>query len=118
VLWAQRSNAEDETKNLVFLTVRIIDPEDVKIDLTSTHLVFDAKSGGQDYHLNLEFYKEIDTENSQYHTTGSHVFFLLRKKEKEQEYWPRLIKEKSKLHYIRTDFDKWCDEDEQEEDNA
>ena len=39
----------------------------------------------------------------------------LRKKDVEQEYWPRLTKEKSKNAYIKTDFSKWVDEDEQEE---
>lgn len=29
------------------------------------------------------------------------------------EYWPRLTKEKAKLFYLKTDFDKWVDEDDQ-----
>jgi len=30
------------------------------------------------------------------------------------EYWPRLLKETKKVHFLKTDFDKWVDEDEQE----
>jgi hypothetical protein len=45
------------------------------------------------------------------------VVLKLRKKDVEQEYWPRLTKEKSKNAYIKTDFSKWVDEDEQEETN-
>ena len=38
----------------------------------------------------------------------------LRKQVLEQEYWPRLTKDKVKSPYIKTDFSKWVDEDEQE----
>lgn len=34
--------------------------------------------------------------------------------ELKQEYWPRLTKDKKKTPYIKTDFDKWIDEDEQD----
>ena len=37
---------------------------------------------------------------------------MLRKKEKKLEYWPRLTKDK--LPFVKTDFDKWVDEDEQD----
>lgn len=39
----------------------------------------------------------------------------LQKKELKDEYWPRLLKENKKLHFLKTDFDKWVDEDEQNE---
>ena len=32
--------------------------------------------------------------------------FVLRKKEKKEEYWPRLLKESKKVHFLKTDFDK------------
>ena len=31
---------------------------------------------------------------------------MLRKKEQKQEYWPRLLKESKKVHFLKTDFDK------------
>ena len=31
---------------------------------------------------------------------------MLRKKEKKEEYWPRLLKESKKVHFLKTDFDK------------
>ncbi|CAD6634285.1 BJ4_G0006330.mRNA.1.CDS.1 [Saccharomyces cerevisiae] len=46
---------------------------------------------------------------------GQHYFLKLYKKDLESEYWPRLTKEKVKYPYIKTDFDKWVDEDEQDE---
>ena len=42
---------------------------------------------------------------------------MLRKEKKQEEYWPRLTKEKVRLHNVKTDFDKWVDEDEQDEAN-
>lgn len=63
----------------------------------------------------MEFYKEVDPENSHSHTSGNSIYFVIRKKEKQEEFWPRITKEKLKYHYIKTDFDKWVDEDEQEE---
>lgn len=33
----------------------------------------------------------------------------------KEEFWPRLLKDAKKVHYLKTDFDKWVDEDEQEE---
>ena len=39
---------------------------------------------------------------------------MLRKKELKEEYWPRLTKEKARNSFIKTDFSKWVDEDEQE----
>ena len=32
--------------------------------------------------------------------------FKLRKKEMKEEYWPRLLKDNKKMHFLKTDFDK------------
>lgn len=47
------------------------------------------------------------------HRTDRGVFLTLQKKELGDKYWPRLVKAPGKCGYIRTDFDKWVDEDEQ-----
>lgn len=31
---------------------------------------------------------------------------MLRKKDLKEEYWPRLLKESKKVHFLKTDFDK------------
>lgn len=121
VLWAQRSSEDDAAKNIIYLTIQISDPIDLKIDLKSDHLIIDSKSNDSvyssiDYHLQIDFFKEIDPDQSKINTeNGSHIFMILRKKDQQEEYWPRLTKEKLKYHYIKTDFDKWVDEDEQDE---
>lgn len=45
-------------------------------------------------------------EESKINHTGKNVELVLRKKELKEEYWPRLLKESKKLHFLKTDFDK------------
>ncbi|WPK26238.1 hypothetical protein PUMCH_003587 [Australozyma saopauloensis] len=117
VTWAQRSSESEPAKNIVYLTIEVQDPVDVKLDLTATKLTFSAQSADKatQYALDLEFFDEIDPEQSRTHEAGNKISLVLRKKKAQAEFWPRLLKEKVKLHYIKTDFDKWVDEDEQEE---
>lgn len=119
VLWAQRSSDSEADKNIILLTVEITDPKDLHIDLKPTHLTVKADSSTYEdthYDLKIDFYDEIDPEKSKINTeNGAHLFFVLSKKKLQEEYWPRLTKEKLKYHYIKTDFDKWVDEDEQDE---
>ena len=58
------------------------------------------------YHVELEFWSEIDPENSKTNKSAAHIELKLRKKELKEEYWPRLVKTDKKLHFLRTDFDK------------
>ena len=38
--------------------------------------------------------------------TSRDVEFVLRKKDLKEEYWPRLLKESKKVHFLKTNFDK------------
>ncbi|RLV89079.1 Protein wos2 [Spathaspora sp. JA1] len=117
VSWAQRSSADEPAKNVLYVTIEVLDPIDVKYDITSNNLKYDAYSSDKKTHytLNIDFFDEVDPENSRVNETGSHLFLVIRKKTAKEEYWPRLTKEKLKYHYIHTDFEKWVDEDEQDE---
>lgn len=82
------------------------------------------------YEFSIDFYKEIIPEvfwqshlsprnlislqESRKHLTSRSLVLNIRKKDAELEYWPRLTKDKIKNSYIKTDFSKWVDEDEQE----
>lgn len=59
----------------------------------------------------------ISQESSQ-SLTSRHLALRLRKKELKAEYWPRLTKEKVRNAFIKTDFSKWVDEDEQDGEKA
>ena len=39
-------------------------------------------------------------------------------KSEEGPYWPRLLKESKKCHWLKVDFNKWKDEDESDEEAA
>ncbi|KAI1637304.1 HSP20-like chaperone [Biscogniauxia mediterranea] len=119
VLWAQRSSSTDPEKNFIYLTISVPDvpKENLKLDLQPTTLTFTGHSETlkRTYHLELPFYAEIDPAESKVHHTARNVELKLRKKELKEEYWPRLLKEPKKLQFLKTDFDKWVDEDEQNE---
>jgi len=118
VLWAQRSSKSDPTRNIVYLTIAAPDiPKTaLKFDLQATKVVFSGKSVTKNvtYAGDFEFYEEIDPQESKISHTDRDIELVLRKKKAEEEFWPRLLKEKAKVHWLKTDFDKWVDEDEQD----
>jgi len=119
VLWAQRSSTSDPEKNYVYLTISVPDvpSKQLKLELKPTSLTFTGTSSTKKttYHLELQFYAEIDVEESKTLHTAKDIAMILRKKDLNEEYWPRLVKEKAKAHFLRTDFEKWVDQDEQNE---
>lgn len=119
VLWAQRSSSTDPEKNFIYLTISVPDvpASSMKLDLKPTGLTFTGHSDTlkKTYHLELEFFAEIDDKASKTNHTGKNVEIKLQKKDLDEAYWPRLLKEAKKVHFLRTDFDKWVDEDEQNE---
>jgi len=119
VTWAQRSSADDPEKNYVYLTIVAADvPEsDLKLDLKEQSLSFKGTSTSKKctYAIDLEFFAEIDPKESKISHSGRDVTMVLRKKEMKEEFWPRLLKDSKKMHFLKTNFDKWVDEDEQDE---
>ena len=85
-----------------------VSKESLKLDLKPTSLTFTGYSETKkaSYHVELEFYEEIDVENSKTHHSARGVDMVLRKKELKEEYWPRLLKTSQKMHFLKTDFDK------------
>ncbi|KAK0109726.1 hypothetical protein ONS95_002405 [Cadophora gregata] len=119
VLWAQRSNKTDAKKNFIYLTITVPDVQksNLKLDIKSQSLTFSGHSDSlkRDYHVELEFYGEIDESETKINHTAKNIALVLRKKELKEEFWPRLLKDAKKVHFLKTDFDKWVDEDEQDE---
>lgn len=119
VLWAQRSSSSDAEKNFIYMTISVPDVprENLKLDLKPNGLTFTGRSDTlkRTYHLELEFFAEIDPAESKINHSARDVELKLRKKELKEEYWPRLLKDSKKVHFLKTDFDKWVDEDEQDE---
>lgn len=108
--WAQRSSTSEPEKNYVYITIAVPDVEKSKLqlDLKPTGLSYTGESESKKtkYHVAMDFFAEIEPENSKINHTAAHTQMILRKKELKEEYWPRLLKDKAKVHYLRTDFDK------------
>ncbi|KAH6676016.1 HSP20-like chaperone, partial [Plectosphaerella plurivora] len=119
VLWAQRSSTSDASKNFIYMTITVPDvpASNLKLDIKSQSVSFEGHSDSlkRTYKLDVELYGEIDPAESKTLHTGKNIQLKLQKKELKEEYWPRLLKESKKVHYLKTDFDKWVDEDEQDE---
>ena len=44
---------------------------------------------------------DLPLQESKIHQTTKHIFVVLRKKEQKLEYWPRLSKDKARLHNVK-----------------
>ncbi|PYH49557.1 Hsp90 cochaperone SBA1, partial [Aspergillus saccharolyticus JOP 1030-1] len=118
VTWAQRSSATEAERNYLYVSIKAADvPRDAAtLNITPTNVSFSGDSRkGVKYQVSLDLYAEIDPEHSKVNHNDREVELVLRKKEVKEEFWPRLLKESKKTHFLKTDFDKWVDEDEQDE---
>ena len=67
---------------------------------------------------NLFYYHSfivIANQDSKWNVNGLHGQFILKKK--EESYWKRLTKEEKKFTNITVDWNKYVDEDEEEEEH-
>ena len=65
----------------------------------------------------MELFEPIVKEESKWNTKGRNVLLNISKKDKEQEeWWPRLTKDKAKNQLITIDWARWVDPDEEDED--
>ncbi|GAB7361715.1 hypothetical protein MBLNU230_g1762t1 [Neophaeotheca triangularis] len=119
VLWAQRSSATEPEKNVILLTISVpdVDPKKMELDIQPTYLKFSGYSATVkvNYEVKLDFYAEIEPKETRLNHNSSKIEMVLQKAEAKEEYWPRLLKDKVKVHFLKTDFNKWVDEDEQNE---
>ena len=114
VRWAQR-------KDTLFVTIDLQGVKDPVLEVTAGKITFkgEAQSHGTGpethaYALELNLYDEINTDDVKENRTDRTLRLLIGKKE-PGPFWPRLVKETGKVSYIKTDFDRWVDEDEEDE---
>jgi len=111
VIWAQRSDK-------LYVTLDVEDCKNAVIKFDNTSLHFSGVNGQKvEYDFTLEFCKEIDAEKSKYTVLSRHIPMVIFKKE-SGPYWPRLLKDNTKVHWLKTDFDKWRDEDDSDVDES
>lgn len=116
VLWAQRADK-------LFLTVEIEDCKNPQINLEKEKLHFKGKSDSisrdadhDEREVTIEFFKPINVDESKHSVGARGTEFVLIKQ--EPDWWPRLLKDSAKQHWLKVDFPKWKDEDDSEDENG
>ncbi|PKA50911.1 Uncharacterized protein AXF42_Ash007566 [Apostasia shenzhenica] len=107
VLWAQRSEK-------VYLTVSLPDAKDVSVKSEPEGFFSFSASGaqGEPFNFSLELYGPIIPEKSKVHIGLRNIICSIHKEKKG--WWKRLLKLEGKpAPYIKVDWNKWCDEDEE-----
>lgn len=110
--WAQR-------KDRVWITVILENCKDEKHELKGNTFSFSGTGGTENvlHEVTLELFGEIDPEKSMLRKNDRLILFTIMKKESSASYWPRLTKEEKKLHFLKTDFNRWKDEDDTDDDD-
>lgn len=116
VLWAQRADK-------VFLTIELEDCKNPNINLESNKLYFKGKSDSiqqdadhSEHEVTIEFYKPINVKDSKHSVRARGTEFVIIKE--ESSWWPRLLKDSTKQHWLKVDFPKWKDEDDSDDEAA
>ncbi|KAL2345411.1 hypothetical protein Fmac_006696 [Flemingia macrophylla] len=107
VKWAQRVDK-------VYVTVQLADSKNAKVDLTPEGIfTFSGSAGAADrqYELKLELFDKVNVEESKINVGVRSIFCVVQKA--ENGWWKRLLRGEGKPpHYVKVDWDKWVDEDE------
>jgi len=109
VSWAQRTG-------LVLLNVHLEDCKKPEVKLESNSVYFKGNGGSDNkcHEVTMEFFKDIVPEESKYFLKERVIEFLIKKKE-DGPYWPHLLKDKRKQHWLKVDFHRWKDEDDSDD---
>ena len=106
--WAQR-------KDRLFITISVVHSKKQIVDLTDgKRIKYQGTDGTVNYAFDIELYDEISKEESKY-TLESRNIFLNLKKKTSGPYWPRLLKDEKKYHWIEVDWMYFAEEDEEDE---
>lgn len=113
VKWAQRSD-------VLYITVELPDAQDVKLKLEPEgKFYFSATAGAEKipYEVDIDLFDKIDVNNSKASAGSRNICYFVKKA--ESKWWDRLLKQGGKTPiFLKVDWDKWVDEDEeQEQDN-
>ncbi|XP_044502670.1 uncharacterized protein OsI_027940-like isoform X6 [Mangifera indica] len=107
VKWAQRQDK-------VFITVLLPDSKNAKVNLEPEGVfTFSASAGAENnlYEIKLELFDKVNVEESKINIGVRSIFCILEKAEKG--WWKKLLRGDGKApHYVKVDWDKWVDEDE------
>ncbi|KAF9601050.1 hypothetical protein IFM89_015035 [Coptis chinensis] len=112
VLWAQRSEK-------VYLTIALPDAKNVSVKSDAQGLFSFSAMGaqGESFDFSLALYGTTDPEGCKVSVGSRNIICSIQKEQKG--WWNRLLKSDEKpAPYIKVDWNKWCDEDEEESLNS
>uniref|UniRef100_A0A6N2KQR0 CS domain-containing protein n=1 Tax=Salix viminalis TaxID=40686 RepID=A0A6N2KQR0_SALVM len=108
VLWAQKSDK-------VYLTIALPDAKDISVKCEGEGLFCFSAVGvqGESFDFSMELFGNIVPEGSKTKAGLRNIMCSIQKEEKV--WWKRLLKSEEKpAPYIKVDWNKWCDEDDEE----
>ncbi|KAH7683568.1 HSP20-like chaperones domain-containing protein [Dioscorea alata] len=101
----------------VFITIELPDAKDVKLSLQPDgHFHFSAITGADNvaFEIELELFDKVNVDESKAAIGSRTVCYLVKKAEKK--WWSRLLKQEGKPPvFLKVDWDKWVDEDDEKE---
>jgi hypothetical protein len=74
-----------------------------------------GESHGVSYDFKYQLYEKVNLEESKWNTKGRNIIMNIVKADPDQDYWPRLTKDKIKNVNINVDWSRYIDEDEEAE---
>lgn len=111
VKWAQRSDK-------LYITIELPDANNPKVNLEPDgKFTFSATTGQEQtpYELDFYLYDRVNVEESNISVGLRNIICILKKEEKK--WWKQLLKiEAKRLPFLKVDWDKWVDEDEEKDD--
>nr|CAB3498749.1 unnamed protein product [Digitaria exilis] len=107
VLWAQRSEK-------IYLTISLPDAKDVVLKTEPKGLfTFSAVAHGEPFSFTLELFDSVLPEGSKTKTKMGLRNIVCSIQKEKKGWWNRLLKSEEKHPYIKVDWNKWCDEDDE-----
>lgn len=112
VMWAQR-------REILFVTICLEDCKDPEIHVKPQMIYFKGIGGTEQkmHEITINLYREINSDRTIKNLRGRSIELILTKNE-NGPYWPRLTKEKTKAHWLKSDFNKWKDEDASDDEDG
>ena len=105
VSWAQREDS-------VWLTVELTTPKDLKVEVKPEGLSLSCLQDGKSFALDIKFFKPVVVDESKWSQHRNVDFYL---KKAETEAWPRLLSDSAKKSWLKVDWSKWADSDDEGE---
>lgn len=110
VKWAQRSDK-------LYITIELPDANNSKVKLEPDgKFTFSATTGKEQtlYGLDYCLYDRVNVEESKINVGLRNIICIVKKEEKK--WWKQLLKsEARRLPFLKVDWDKWVDEDEEKD---